>query len=291
MKRFLAIASAVPIAVMTLAGPASAIDTRTQATTWEQAAAQLGMAGSLWEPVRTAGLKLRGPLTVLSDNLVFANGSPTAGDTAVSGRYGTNRRGFTILEKWANTGWAADPTPSTERAPVGTVRIPLGAPGTQRVVTATIASDCVAQPKNADPKPVPRNVRCSKSDVLTHGGVLTMTARPSSTMTAPGNTSVVIESTGLSYTQLIAIARSLIQWGPGGANDGAGSAQMRAMCQQMIDGKMTLEQAQAFADSNGYGSVRAATIDGQPQALTMDYRWDRFNVDLTKGAVTGCTYG
>jgi len=273
------------------ATPAQAVDTSTTASGWEQAAAQLGIAGSLWQPARTQGLKLRGPITVLSDNLAFADGSPTAGDTYAGATYGKGKRTFTIGEKWANTGWAADPPPSTERARVGTVTIMLGDPGMQTQVKATISADCFVQPKNADPKPLPKGFRCKPSDVKTYGGLLEMTAKPASTMTAPGNTSIFIDATGLSYGELIAIAKSLGQVGPTGGNDGAGSAQMKAMCQQMVDGKMTLAQAQAFSTANGYGTVRAGTIDGQPQAVTMDYRWDRFTVTLVNNAVTGCTYG
>lgn len=290
MKRILALAAVAALSI-SLAAPAGAVDTRTTATSWDQAVAQLGIAGSLWRPARTAGLPMRGAISVITDNLVFANGAPTAGDTYAGVEYGTRKRGFTIMEKWANTGWAADPSVSTERAPVGTVRIALGEPGTQITVAARIQSDCFAQPDDADPKPLPRGFRCTKADVLKHGGILTMTARPSSTMTAPGNTTVVIETRGLTYTQLLAIARSLVQVGPVGGNDGAGSAQMRALCQQMVDGKMTVAQAQALSTANGYGTVRPGTVDGQPQAVTMDYRWDRFTVDLVQGAVTGCTYG
>lgn len=271
--------------------PASAVDTSTKATGWDQAAARLGIAGSLWRPTRTQGLALKGQISVLSDNLAFANGAPTAGDTYAGATYGKGSRSFTIGEKWANTGWSADPPPSTERAKVGTITIRLGEPGTQIAVRATISADCFVQPKNADPKPLPDGFRCTRADVKKYGGLLQMTAKPSSTMTAPGNTSIFIDSTGLSYGELVAIAKSLVQVGPIGGNDGAGSAQMQAMCQQMVDGKMTTEQAQAFSTANGYGIVRTGTIDGQPQALTMDYRWDRFTVSLVGGVVTGCTYG
>ena len=271
--------------------PASAVNTSTTATSWEQAAAKLGLAGSLWRPTRTQGLPLTGQFSVLSDNLVFANGLAIGGDTYAGAKYGKGARTFTIGEKWANTGWAADPPPSTERAKVGTVTFWLGEPGMRVPVKATISADCFVQPTNADPKPVPKGFRCRPSDVKKYGGLLQVTAKPASTMTAPGTTSVFIDSTGLSFGELVAIAKSLVQVGPVGGDDGAGSAQMQAMCQQMVDGMMTLEQAQAFSTMNGYGIVRTGTIDGQPQPVTMDYRWDRFTVSLVGGVVTGCTYG
>ncbi len=38
--------------------------------------------------------------------------------------------------------------------------------------------------------------------------------------------------------------------------------------------------------SRGVGS-----IDGEPQAVTMDFREDRFTFDVVSGKVTGCSYG
>jgi hypothetical protein len=58
----------------------------------------------------------------------------------------------------------------------------------------------------------------------------------------------------------------------------------------MVTGRMTAAQATAFAESNGY-TARVGSIDGQPQAVTADYRPDRFTLDLVGGVVTGCTYG
>ena len=260
------------------------------APSWSLAAARLGTAGSLWEPGNSVGLKRTKPVEIIADGLTFAAGAAITGDTYAGARYGsTAGPSFTIAEKWANTGWAAEPATSTSLARVGTARIALGTPGTQVRVTAQVLANCFVQPTNADPKDVPAGYRCSKADVMRTGGVLRMTARPSSTMTEPGRTSIVITTKGLTYEQLLAIAGSLAQVS-GGGNDGAGSAQMVAMCAQMVDGRMDLATASAFADSNGY-TVRTGSIDGQPQMVTMDFRWNRFTVDLVKGAVTGCTFG
>jgi hypothetical protein len=274
---------------------AAAPDTAAKAQDWREAASALGSAGSLWEPGRTAGLGRTKPIDVLADGLTFQNGSARSGDTYAGATYGalraasTSRPSFTIAEKWADTGWAAEPAYSTGMAPVGSVVIPLGSPGTQARVTAQVFANCFVQPANANPRPVPAGYRCSKADVARSGGVLRMTARPASTMTAPGRTSIVITSTGLSYAQLISIAASLEQVS-GGGGEVTGSAQMVAMCGQMVDGAMTYEQAAAFAASNGY-SIRVGTIDGEPQMVTMDFRWDRFTVSLVKNLVTSCTYG
>lgn len=273
------------------AGPAAAagsLDVETRVATWDTAAATLGTAGSLWEPAVTAGLDRVRRIAVLADAITVANAAVTGGDTSASGQYGRGARSLRIQEKWADTGWAAEPAVSTSSAPVGTVRIRLGSPGMRTTVTARVFADCFPQPASADPRPVPKGFRCSRADVLAYGGTLVMTARPASTMTAPGNTSIRISTRGLTYRELLSVARSLEQ--VAGAPTVAGSGQMVGMCRQMVDGRMTAEQASVFAQSNGY-VTRVGTIDGESQAVTADYRPDRFTLALTGGVVTSCTYG
>lgn len=279
--------------LITGAAPAAAADKRpdidTRVASWDLAAARLGTAGSLWEPQPGAELAGTRRVAVIADNLAFASGAVTAGDTFAGTRYGTAKRGFRIEEKWADTGWAAEPVTSTSSAKVRNVRVRLGPPGTTTTVTAKVYADCFEQPTDADPTPIPARFRCTRGDVLRTGGTLVMTARPASQMTAPGTTSIVIRSTGLTFAELVSVARSLEQVA-GSSGDGAGSAQMVGMCRQMVDQRMTFDQASAFAESNGY-TARIGSIDGQPLAVTADYRPDRFTVSVVAGAVTSCTYG
>ncbi len=72
--------------------------------------------------------------------------------------------------------------------------------------------------------------------------------------------------------------------------DVAGTDAMRALCDQMVADAMTPDDATALAESNGF-IARVGTIDGEPQALTMDYREDRFTFDVESDAVVACTYG
>jgi hypothetical protein len=283
------VASVAISAIPASATVPSGADLTSKAPSWDLAAAKLGVAGSLWEPGRTIGLPRVGRIDVIADNLTFSAGSARSGDTFAGARYGTSKRGFTIAEKWADTGWAAEPAYTTSMARVHTVTVGLGLPGTRLPVRVEILANCFPQPADKDPRPVPRGFRCTKADVLRTGGVLRMTARPSSTMTAPGNTSIVVTSTGLTYGQLITLAHGLEQVA-GSPADGAGSAQMVAMCGQMSAGAMTSDQAQAFAGSSGY-TTRVGSVDGQPQALTGDYRPDRFTLAIDGGSVTSCTYG
>ena len=69
-----------------------------------------------------------------------------------------------------------------------------------------------------------------------------------------------------------------------------GTEAMRALCDQMVADKLSPEDATALAEQNGY-VARVGAIDGTPQAVTMDFREDRFTFDVTNGAVTACSYG
>lgn len=70
----------------------------------------------------------------------------------------------------------------------------------------------------------------------------------------------------------------------------AGTPEMAALCKQMVDEGLSPEDATALAEQNGF-VARVGTIDGTPQALTMDLRDDRFTFDVEGGVVVGCTYG
>lgn len=65
---------------------------------------------------------------------------------------------------------------------------------------------------------------------------------------------------------------------------------MIALCEQMVAEGLSPDDAAVLAEQNGYIS-RIGTIDGEPQAVTMDYRLDRFTFEVADGAVIGCTYG
>lgn len=268
---------------------AATSDLSASVVSWDVAAARLGTAGSLWEPRHTAGLERTRRIAIVGDGIAVAAGAVTAGDTYAGTRYGRGSRSIWIEEKWADTGWAAEPVVSTSRALVRTVRIAIGPRGMRTPVTARVYAECVDQPADADPRPVPARVRCREADVRTSGGTIELTARPASTMTAPGRTTVVIRSTGLTYAQLLRVAGSLEQVA-GAPAGGAGSAQMLGMCQQMVTGRMSAGQADQFAVANGY-ALRVGSIDGQPQAVTADYRPDRFTVEVVADAVTSCRYG
>ncbi len=275
-----------------VAAPARAEESGTgysaKASSWSQAASFLGTAGSLWRPAYAAGLKKSGPIGVLGDGITVRDDVATGGSTFAGVTYGAGKTSLSVVERWARTSWAAEPATDIRRALVGRETIMLGDPGTQIPVTATIYANCYTAALSGDAPPPPKGLRCTREDVRTHGGTLVMTARPASTMTAPGTTRIQMDSTGLSYAQLVRAARSLTQ--VMGAPMVPPSAQMVGMCEQMVDESMTQDQAAAFAESNGY-SLRVGSVDGEPRAVTMDYRPDRFTVALVSGAGDGCTSG
>ena len=65
---------------------------------------------------------------------------------------------------------------------------------------------------------------------------------------------------------------------------------MLALCDQMVADGLTVEEATALAEENGY-IARVGTIDGEPQAATADARDDRMNLEVEGDVVVGCTVG
>ena len=74
------------------------------------------------------------------------------------------------------------------------------------------------------------------------------------------------------------------------ASEAAVNADMVTLCEQMVADGLSPEDATALAESNGFVAL-VGTIDGEPQAVTMDFREDRFTFEVADGVVVGCTYG
>ncbi len=101
-----------------------------RASSWDVAAVRLGTGGLALGADDDGGARTdaqgrgAGPTT-----WPFADGAVTAGDTYAGTRYGKGRKRLLVSEKWANTGWAAEPAYSTSMARVGSVKIRLGRSG------------------------------------------------------------------------------------------------------------------------------------------------------------------
>ena len=196
--------------VMVGVAPSASADTQS-ARTWSGAAQLAGEDGSLWKPTYRAGLKRSGPISVTTDTFP-GDGDPQLA-MAVFASYGNDKRGFTITQKFNDYAWAAEPAFDRAIAPVGKADIMIdnGDPDTPITLKAEISANCYLPKDLVSPPPPPTSFTCSKTDVKRFGGVLEVTVKPPSTMTAPGTSTVIIESQGISYSTLLRIASGLQQ--------------------------------------------------------------------------------
>ncbi len=114
----------------------------------------------------------------------------------VTGSYKNRHAAFSLMEKYASASWAARRVADPGQRIVAQRLIKMNASGLK--VQSTIYANCAL--------PVPdlaleQKQVCSQADVKLFGGLLVMQT--------PGETSIIIESVGLTFQQLIAIARGL----------------------------------------------------------------------------------
>lgn len=189
--------TAVGIAsTLVIALPSHAADDVVRATT-DYAAADRALAGDvlLWEPTYTAGLTRNREIDVL------AYGSQRSRATFVGSTYGKRVPSFTVAQKGSATSWAARPVEHPSERLVDTIFIRIGPPGAKRPARARIYANC----NQVDSVSVSR---CEPRDVARFGGALILMARTTAGG-VPTATDVRIDSTGLSYQQLVRIARDL----------------------------------------------------------------------------------
>jgi hypothetical protein len=66
--------------------------------------------------------------------------------------------------------------------------------------------------------------------------------------------------------------------------------EQEAFSQDLINAGLTTEEAGVLIEENGY-TWRLGTIDGEPQAVTMDYRTDRLTLTTQDNIVIDATWG
>ncbi len=165
--------------------------------TWQRAAVTLNSAGNLYYPSNRANLIQESRIDVLAftKNSKSANGVRYS-SMLVTATY-TNRHGsFSLMEKYAGVKWAARRVADPGQRVVSRQLIKMRESGTK--VKSTIYANCAVPEIDSA---IEQQKSCSRADVKLFGGLLVMKI--------PGETSIIIESSGLSFQQLIAVSRGL----------------------------------------------------------------------------------
>ena len=68
------------------------------------------------------------------------------------------------------------------------------------------------------------------------------------------------------------------------------TSEQQAFVDDLLATPLPQDEATALIEQAGY-SWRLGTIDGEPQAVTMDYRIDRLTLTIDDGLVTDATWG
>lgn len=167
-------------------------------TTYSDASRILAGQVLLWEPSYTAGLRRNREIDVL------AYRSQGSRATFIGSTYGKRVPSFTMAQKGSDSSWAAKPVEHSSERLVETVSIRIGPAGSKRPARARIYANCKSDQGTGA---APGN-RCERRDVARFGGALVLLARTNSGG-VPTATDIRIDTTGLSYRQLLRIARGL----------------------------------------------------------------------------------
>ena len=176
-------------------------------STWEKAAAELGIRGNLFKPRYSAGLKLTDRVQVLAFGRTGSH--PRSSNyrmTSVRAVYGKFAQGFSVNEKWSGTAWAATPQLDAASRPVGAVKITRLDKGAATKVVAKVFANCNISIYNAE---ISERTKCGKKDVKRFGGYLTMSIEAENSLGAVRKTDLIIESKKLTYDQLVRIATGM----------------------------------------------------------------------------------
>jgi hypothetical protein len=166
-------------------------------STWQRAAMAVDSKGVLYQPTFRAGLKQDSRIDVLAFKRKTKSGSAVKYSAMLITASYTGRLGsFSVMEKYADTKWAARRIADLGQRVVAEPILKMN--GSKSKVRVRIYANCAIAELDSTVEP---KSRCSKADVKSFGGLLVMTA--------PGKTSIIIESERLSYGQLVAIARGL----------------------------------------------------------------------------------
>lgn len=194
-----ALGSALVLALVLALGAAPSVhaaqgtqDVVRSSTNYGRALSALDDDVTLWRPTYTASLRRNGPIDVIA----YGKGDKRA--TFAGSTYGKRVPSFTLSQKAAQTRWAATPVRHETAGLVRTPSIRLEDAGNVRV---RIFANC-RQPGTSLRS-------CTAADVAKFGGTAELLAR-STVDGDPRATTVRIDSNGLSYRQLLRVARGLV---------------------------------------------------------------------------------
>lgn len=165
--------------------------------TWQRAALALDSRGSIYYPSFRAGLKQESRIDVLAfTRKTKSDNGVKYSSMLVTGSYKGRQGSFSLMQKYASAKWAARRVADPGQRIVSQRVIKMNSSGTD-VKTIIYANCAVPAPDMA----VGQKRVCSQAEVKSSGGLLVMET--------PDETSIIIESVGLTFQQLIAIARGL----------------------------------------------------------------------------------
>lgn len=198
IKRLLFIVFSALVISGMLAGPASSVPAVVDSySTWQRAALALDAKGILYYPSFRAGLKQDSRIDVLAFTRKTKSGNGVKySSMLITGSYKDRDESFSLMEKFASAKWAARRVADPGQRIVTQRIIKMKESGTK--VRSTIYANCAAPVNDTSVK---QKEVCSRAEVKSFGGLLVMEM--------PGATSIIIESNGLTFQQLITIARGL----------------------------------------------------------------------------------
>ncbi len=175
--------------------------------TWDGASAELGLRGNLFEPRFTARLKLNDKIQVLA----FGRTGASPRDysyrmTSVNAAYGGFTQGFTVDQKWSGTAWAAVPQLDPISRPIGTFDFMRMENGRPVKAEAKLFANCDISSRETG---VVQRKKCSQRDVKRFGGHAIMKLMSTNSVGGVRGTDLVIQSKGLSFSQLMRVVRSM----------------------------------------------------------------------------------
>lgn len=165
--------------------------------TWQRAVLALDSVGKIYYPSSRAGLKQESRIDVLAFTRKAKSGNGVKySSMLVTASYKNRLGSFSLMEKYSSVKWAARRVADPGQRIVSQRTIKIKESGAK--VKSSIYANCAGSGPDlaAQPKKV-----CSRTDVKLFGGFLVMEML--------GETSIIIESVGLTFQQLIVIARGL----------------------------------------------------------------------------------